>query len=404
MSAPPLAGVRVIDFSSVIAGPWASHVLADHGADVVKIESPDGDIIRNAPPMRNPQMSPVFLQGNRGKRSVVLDLKTPDGRAAALHLCATADVVLTNVRPAAMTRLGLDYGAVARVRPDVVYVSIVGFDQRGPYANRPTYDDLIQGASGLASLFTSTGSAEPRYVPCQLVDRIAGISAVNAIALALFARERTGRGDAVEVPMFETMAELVLADHLGGEGFVPPIGAFGYQRLLTEHRKPYPTRDGYVCVLLVTERHWSRFFAVAGRAERFAGDPKLRDVAERRLDYDNAYREVADALATRTTAEWTALLEAEDIPVMALRDVPSLLADPHLAATAFLDTTEHPSEGTLRTMRAPLRWTAAELPAGGIAPRLGEHTERVLREAGVDDAAIAAIVAHNARAANAPAG
>ncbi|HEY4439256.1 MAG TPA: CoA transferase, partial [Candidatus Elarobacter sp.] len=209
----PLDGIRVVDFSSVIAGPWCSHILADHGADVVKIETADGDVIRNAPPMRNPKMGPVFLQGNRGKRSVVLDLKSVPGRDAALRLCAGADVVLTNVRPAAMRRLGLDYDAVRAVRDDVIYASIVGFDQRGPYAARPTYDDLIQGASGLASLFTATGDDEPRYVPAQLVDRVSGIMAATAIAMALYQRAVTGRGDAIEIPMFETAAELVLADH-----------------------------------------------------------------------------------------------------------------------------------------------------------------------------------------------
>jgi crotonobetainyl-CoA:carnitine CoA-transferase CaiB-like acyl-CoA transferase len=393
----PLEGVRVVDFSSVIAGPWASHILADQGADVIKIESAQGDIIRQAPPVRNAAMGPVFLTANRSKRSVVLDLKTADGCAAALRLCANADVVLNNVRPAAMRRLGLDYAAISQLKPDVVYVSLVGFDQAGPYAARPTYDDLIQGASGLASLFTQTGSAEPQYVPFQLVDRISGISAVNAILAALFQRERTGRGEAIEVPMFETMAELVLADHLGGEAFVPPIGPTGYQRLLTPHRRPYRTSDGYVCVLLVTETHWARFFALAGRAAEYAADPRLCEAPVRRLDYDNAYRAVAEVLATRPSAEWLALLEAADIPVMHLHDIASLLDDPHLAATGFLGTEEYPSEGTIRTMRPPQHWAATPPATHTPAPRLGEHTEDVLREAGLDDTTIAAILERNAQ-------
>jgi crotonobetainyl-CoA:carnitine CoA-transferase CaiB-like acyl-CoA transferase len=396
----PLDGVRVVDFSSVIAGPWASHILADHGADVIKIESLQGDIIRFAAPARNAGMGPVFLQMNRSKRSVALDLKTSDGRAAALQLCAQADVVLTNVRPAAMRRLGLDYAAVARVKPDVVYVTLVGFDQSGPYAAWPAYDDLIQGASGLASLFTQTGSAEPTYVPCQLVDRISGISAVNAILAALFQRERTGRGEAVEVPMFETMAELVLADHLGGETYDPPTGPLGYQRILTTYRRPYRTSDGYVCVLLVTETHWSRFFALAGRAAEYAADPRLSEAPVRRLHYDEAYRAIAEILAERPSAEWLTLFQAGDIPIMPLHDVASLIEDPHLTATGFLGTVEHPTEGTIRTMRQPLRWSASELPPATPVPNLGEHTASVLREAGLPEPTIAAILAHNA--ANAP--
>ena len=393
----PLEGVRVIDFSSVIAGPWASHILADHGADVVKVESPQGDVMRYAPPFRNPAMGPIYLQMGRSKRSIVLDLKTAPARDAALRLCAGADVVLHNVRPAALARLGLDYASVAAVKPDIVYVTLVGFDQAGPYAARPAYDDLIQGASGLALLFTATGDDEPRYVPFHLVDRISGIAAVNAIAMALFARERTGRGDAIEVPMFETMVELVLADHLGGEGYVPPIGPFGYQRLLTPQRHPYPTSDGYVCVLLVTEGHWERFFAVAGRTEQYARDPRLCDAPTRRRNYDDAYRCVADALTTKTTAEWLAQLEAADVPVLPLHDITSLLADPQIAAAGFLGTEEHPTEGTIRTMRQPLRWKASAPVKNLPAPSLGEHTEAVLRDAAVDDAAIRAILHHNAQ-------
>ncbi|HEY4441080.1 MAG TPA: CoA transferase, partial [Candidatus Elarobacter sp.] len=327
---------------------------------------------------------PVFLQGNRGKRSVVLDLKSVPGRDAALRLCAGADVVLTNVRPAAMRRLGLDYDAVRAVRDDVVYASIVGFDQRGPYAARPTYDDLIQGASGLASLFTATGDDEPRYVPAQLVDRVSGVMAATAIAMALYQRAVTGRGDAIEIPMFETAAELVLADHLGGEGFVPPIGPFGYQRLLTPHRRPYRTRDGHVCVLLVTDRHWEQFFTIAGWSERFAGDRRLCDPPTRRDNYDHAYHCVAQALAARTTAEWLDQLEAADIPVLRVHDVASLLKDEQLAATGFLGVAEHPTEGTIRTVAQPLRWASSFAPPSGPAPTLGEHTESVLRELGLE--------------------
>ncbi|HEY4439255.1 MAG TPA: CoA transferase [Candidatus Elarobacter sp.] len=379
-----LEGVRVLDLTSVVAGPWATHVLAGFGAEIVKIEPPAGDIMRAAPPMRHPGMGSEFVQMNGSKRSVVLDLKVPAARDALLALCAQADVLLHNVRPAAMRRLGLEYDAVAAANPALVYVGIVGFDQDGPYAARPAYDDLIQGASGLASLFLMAGDREPRYVPSLIVDRITGLSAANAILAALLERERSGLGQALEVPMFETMSELVLADHLGGHTFEPPAGPYGYSRVLTPYRRPYRTHDGYVCVLLYNDTHWRRFFEVAGASEAFAADPRLSDDATRRENYDYAYRVVAQILTTRTSAEWLALLEASDIPVLPLHDVASLAADPQLAATGFFALEEHPSEGTVRTMRTPTRWSRSPRTATTPAPRLGEHTAEVLREAGLD--------------------
>jgi len=386
-----LQGVRVLDLTSVVAGPWATHVLAGFGAEIVKVEPPDGDVMRAAPPMRHRGMGAEFVQMNGSKRSVVLDLKRAPARDALLALCAQADVLLHNVRPAAMRRLGLDYDAVARVNPALVYVAIVGFDQAGPYAARPAYDDLIQGASGLASLFAAAGGGEPRYVPSLIVDRISGLCAANAVLAALVERASSGLGQALEVPMFETMAELVLADHLGGHSFEPAIGPFGYNRVLTPYRRPYRTSDGYVCVLLYTHAQWKRFFAISGAAEAFAADARLSDDAVRRESYDYAYRVVAQILATRPSAEWLALLEASDIPVLPLHSVASLVHDPQLAATGFFTLEEHPSEGTLRTMRTPTRWDRSPQTASTPVPRLGEHTAEVLREAGLDDEQIAAV-------------
>jgi crotonobetainyl-CoA:carnitine CoA-transferase CaiB-like acyl-CoA transferase len=388
-----LQGVRVLDLTTVVAGPWATHVLAGFGAEIVKVEPPGGDIMRAAPPMRHPGMGAEFVQTNGSKRSVVLDLKRKPARDALLALCAQVDVLLHNVRPAAMRRLGLDYDAAAAANPALVYVAIVGFDQAGPYAERPAYDDLIQGASGLASLFTAAGDREPRYVPSLIVDRITGLSAANAILAALVERGRSGRGQALEVPMFETMAELVLADHLGGHSFEPPAGPFGYTRVLTPYRRPYRTRDGYICVLLYNQAHWQRFFEVAGAAEAFAADARLHDDAVRRENYDYAYRVVAQVLLTRTSGEWLPMLEASDIPVLPLHDIASLVEDPQLAATGFFAVVEHPSEGTLRTMRTPTRWNRSPATETTPVPRLGEHTAEVLREAGLDDAQIAAATA-----------
>ncbi|BDE08081.1 CoA transferase [Vulcanimicrobium alpinum] len=368
----PLAGVRVVDLTTVVAGPWATHLLAGYGADVIKIEPPEGDIMRYAPPGRHPTMGPEFLHMNAGKRSVALDLKTGAGREEALALIAGADVFLTNVRPAAMERLGLAYADAKRANPEIVYVGIVGFDQRGPYAARPAYDDLIQGGCGLASLFAHTGG-EPRYIPSLIADRITGITAANAVLAALFARERGNGGASIEIPMFETMAELVLADHLGGHTYVPPAGDYGYQRILTPHRRPYRTSDGYVCVLLYTPAQWQRFFTAAGRAEQYAAEPRLSDDAMRREHYDYAYAVVADIVAMRTSAEWLVLLESIDVPFMPLHDVASLLDDPQIAATGFVEERDHPTEGRIRTLRTPIRWDALDDVDLRPAPNLGEH-------------------------------
>ncbi|MFN2459201.1 MAG: CaiB/BaiF CoA transferase family protein [Candidatus Velthaea sp.] len=379
----PLQGIRVIELSTVVMGPWAAHVMADLGADVIKIEAPDGDIMRRTPPERHAGMGAVFLTMNRGKRSVVLDLKTPHGRDALLALCRTADVFLHNVRREAMRRLALDYGAVVAANPRIVYVSLVGYAQDGPYARRAAYDDLIQGACGLASLFERAGGDAPRYVPTLTVDRTVGISAVNAVLAALLYRERTGEGQAVDVPMYETMVELMLSDHLGGANFVPKNAPMGYQRILTPDRRPYRTSDGWVCVLLYNEAHWERFFAVAGAAERFAADERLSNRDVRRNHYDYAYGVIAELVAARSSREWLALLEAHDVPVMPLHDLESLLEDPHLVATGFIRERDHPTEGRIRSTAIPTNWSRSKPAEPGVTPALGEHTEEVLRELGI---------------------
>jgi len=387
-----LAGVRIVDLTTVIMGPFATHVLADYGADVIKVEPPEGDIMRYASAARHHGMGAIFLHGNRGKRSIVLDLKTEAGRAALLRVCARADVLVHNVRRAAMQRLGLDYESVAAANPRIIYTTLAGFGNGGPYAERPAYDDLIQGASGLAHLFERAGDPRPRYVPALIADRIGGLAAVNAILAALFARERSGLGGAVDVPMFETLVELVLSDHLGGETFDPPEGPAGYARALSANRRPYPTADGYVCVLLYTEAHWARFFALVGRTAEYEADRRLSDSRLRAAHYDVAYGAVAEILATRPTAHWLDALGLADLPVMPLGDVATLLADPHLTASGFLTTEEHPSEGPIRSLGVPVRHAAFPAPARGPAPRLGEHSREILREAGYPEATIDAML------------
>ncbi len=378
-SVGPLAGVRVLDLSSIIMGPLATRILADFGASVVKVEPPEGDLMRYALPARHRDMGAIFMHLNRGKRSIVLDLKTAHGRAALLQLSARSDVFVHNTRGAALARLGLSYADVAEVNPAIVFVSLVGYGQSGPAAALPVYDDLIQGVAGLASLFAASGD-EPRYVPSTIVDRIGGLSAVNVVLAALLHRARTGLGQAIEVPMFETLVDIVLGDHLGGESFVPPEGPMGYARLLSAMRRPFRTLDGYVCVLVYNEGHWTRFFELSGNGERFRDDARLHDPERRRRDYDYAYGAVAEVLATRTTDAWLTLLRRADVPVAPLQNLETLLHDPQLAASGLLREADHPSEGRIRTIGVPSVWSVSQPSSRGFAPRLGQHTEEILRE------------------------
>jgi crotonobetainyl-CoA:carnitine CoA-transferase CaiB-like acyl-CoA transferase len=389
----PLAGIRVLDLTTVVMGPYATQVLADLGADVIKLEPPGGDVMRHVGPMRNPAMGHLFLNSNRNKRSLVLDLKRPDAFRAALRLAATVDVLLHNIRPAAMNRLGFGYADVAAVNPRIVYVAAVGFGPDGRYAGKPAYDDLIQGMSGLASVIMETNNGEPRYVPCTMADRTVGLYVANAVSAALVHRARTGEGQSVEIPMFEVFTQFVLNDHLGGLTFDPPIGEPNYARLMTPNRRPYATRDGHLCVLIYNDKQWQNFFRIIGQEERLTTDPIFMTHSQRAANIDAVYAFVAEMMATKSTAEWVGLLEAADIPAAPLHTVRSLLEDPHMTDVGFFKSIDHPSEGRLRAMDVPGSWSACEPGVRTPAPQLGEHTAQVLREAGLSDAEIEAATA-----------
>ena len=396
----PLAGVRVLDLTSIIMAPFATQILAGLGADIVKIESPEGDYMRHVGPMRNAGMGHIFLHANRGKRSVVLDLKQAAARAALLRMAASADVFITNVRPQAMKRLGLDHAALEAGNPRLIYVSCTGFGQRGPYADKPAYDDLIQGATGIPWLMQAYGAPEPCYTPLTLADRLTGLHATYAITAALYAREKTGAGQLVEVPMFEAVTQFVLGDHLGGLTFDPPLGDAGYARLLTGFRRPYATRDGYLCALMYNDKQWKSFFAAIGEPERFERDPRFATHSARAAHIAEIYAYVADVMRTRTTAEWREALDAADIPNQPVNSPAALADDPHLRATGFIGVEDHPTEGRLRIMGNPTAWS--DTPTGPVAPapRLGEHTVAALREAGYSEPEIEALLrAGAARAA-----
>ncbi|OFZ93260.1 MAG: acetyl-CoA acetyltransferase [Betaproteobacteria bacterium RIFCSPLOWO2_02_67_12] len=391
----PLAGVRVLDLTTVVMGPFATQVLADFGADVIKVEPPEGDIMRHAAPMRSPGMGHIFLNANRNKRSAVLDLKQAGGRDACLALAARSDVLVYNIRPQAMARLKLSYADVCAANPCIVYVGAFGYSPRGPYAARAAYDDLIQGAVGLPWLLAQSGASEPRYAPAAIADRTVGLHIVNAVCAALYSREKSGRGQRVDVPMFEHLLQTVLGEHLGGYTFEPQLGEPGYARMLAKGRRPYQTKDGYVCVLVYNDKQWRAFFRLIDRQDLLA-DARFATQEARSRNYDVAYELVAQAMNQRGTDEWIAALEAADIPVQRMNSLGDIVNDPHLAAIGFFHTVEHPSEGRLKSMAVPSEWSVTAPEHRRHAPRLGEHTREVLREAGLADSRIDALVASGA--------
>ncbi len=386
--AGPLEGVRVLDLTSVVMGPYATQLLGDYGADVIKVESPEGDVMRFSGPMRNPRMGHLYLTTNRSKRSVVIDLKQSAGREALLTLARDADVLVYNIRPQAMARLGLAYADLRAANPRIVYVGAFGFSQRGPYAARPAYDDLIQGMSGIPWLTHQAGAEVPRYAPMILADRVMGLQVALAVSSALVHREKTGVGQQVDVPMYEGLLSIVLGEHLAGRLFHPPQGPEGYQRSLTGNRRPFRTSDGYLCTLIYSDKQWRSFFAAIGQPELFTANAQFSSQGARAANIDAVYGYLAGVLATRTTDEWLELFAKADLPAARMQSIDDVLADEHLAAIGFLREVEHPSEGTLTEIGVPTEWSATKPELTRHAPRLGEHTIEVLREAGFAQAAI----------------
>lgn len=376
----PLAGIRVVDMTSVLMGPYSTQILADYGADVIKIEDEKGDLLRMGGAMRNRGMGQLFLQCNRNKRSVVLDAKSDEGRETILNMCATADVFISNVRPAAMARLKLGYEEIKACNPGIVYVSLVGYGQRGLYKTRPAFDDLMQGISGISALIGRARGVDPQFVPLNLADKIAGITATHAILAALVHKGRTGRGQAVEVPMFETLAQFVLSDHLGGYGFDPPTGPIGYNRLLSLTRRPYPTSDGFLAIVVYTDQHWRRFFELIGRPQEYFANPLFHDHATRTRSYDDVHLFLAAEMKLKTTAEWKAALDAHDIPWAAVNSIEELVEDPHLHSVNLVQTIDHPTEGRIRMVASPVNFSATPSNIYRHPPNHGEHTAELLAE------------------------
>ncbi len=392
----PLRGVRVIDITSIFMGPSATQMMGDLGADVVKVESPGGDVVRNIGPQGQQKMGPLFLVMNRNKRSIVLDLKTPGGRDALIDLLRDADVLAYNVRPQAMERLGLGYEALAAVNPRLIYAGMFGFSQRGRYAANAAFDDLIQAACALPQAMALASGDIPRYAPITIADRSVGLYAFGVISAALYGRERTGIGQRVDVPMFETMVPQVLGDHLYGQTFVPAQGDFGYPRLLSPERRPYRTRDGHVCCLIYTDANWKAFLQATGQPTLFETDPRLASITTRTQHITALYAMVSDVIAGLSTAELQALLAGSDIPVFPMHTFDTLLDDPHLDDIGFFSEMDLPTLGRIRQMAVPSEWSGTPPGRALPPPRLGQHTREILREAGYDDTRIKSLLASGA--------
>jgi crotonobetainyl-CoA:carnitine CoA-transferase CaiB-like acyl-CoA transferase len=393
MSAP-LAGIRILDLTSVVAGPLATQMLADMGADVIKIEAPEGDAPRHTGPARSPNMAALFMGLNRGKRSLVLDLKKDDAKDALWRLIAHADVLVHSMRPQAIGRLGFGHKSVCAKHPRLVYAALHGYRDGGPYSGQPAYDDVIQGQSGIAALMAQM-AGEPRYAPMILADKTCALAIAGAISAALFARERGGSGQFVEIPMFEQMVAFVLGEHLFGHNFVPPLGPLGYTRVTAPWRRPYKTRDGYLCMMAYTQTHWRKFWSAIGKPEMLA-DPRFDSIASRTKNIVALYEIAGACIAGKTTDEWLTLLRELEIPAARMATLDDVLTDPQLAASGFFKRATHPSEGEIIYTDLPVRFGGASTTSDRLQPRLGEHSFEVLREAGFSESEIKALAASGA--------
>lgn len=376
----PLAGMRVVDLTTILLGPVATQMLGDLGADVIKVESLAGDAVRGAgPPPVEDGMGAIFLTNNRNKRGIVLDLKAPRGLEAMMRLMEGADAFVHNMRPQAIDALGLDYPAVRARNPSIVYCGAHGFRRAGPYGHKPAYDDMIQAVSGLAALQATDG--EPRYVTSVIADKVTGLHVAVAVLAALVHRASTGEGQCIEVPMFETLVSFNMFEHLYEKTYEPSRGPMGYPRALSPGRRPYRTRDGWIGVLPYTDRQWEALFEIAGRPG-LAADPRFRTLPSRLAHIDEVYATLGELLAERTTAEWLDALDAANIPSMPVNQPDDLVDDPHLAATGFWRTMEHPDLGTLRFPGIPAQLSETPGSIRRAPPKLGEHSVEVLTELG----------------------
>jgi crotonobetainyl-CoA:carnitine CoA-transferase CaiB-like acyl-CoA transferase len=381
----PLAGVRVVDLTAMVFGPYCTQIMADMGADVIKIEPPAGDNTRyiNAGP--TPGLAGVYVNVNRGKRSVVLDLRQEQDKAALRALIATADVFIHSMRGKAIAKLGFDYAAVSAIKPDIVYTNCYGYSRRGPDGDKPAYDDTIQAECGIPHL-QQLMTGKPDFVATIIGDKVSGLTALYATMMALFHHAKTGEGQEVEVGMFETMASFMLAEHASGMLFNPPLGPANYHRVVARNRKPYPTKDGYVAALVYNDKHWNAFVGAVKPA--WATD-EFDTLAKRAKRIDEVYGLLGTTFAERTTQEWLDLLEELHIPAAPLRTTDELFENEHLNAIGFFETVDSP-QGPIRFPGVPTWFSRTPGGVAGPTAELGAHTHEVLEELGLGAAHTAA--------------
>ncbi|HUN52133.1 MAG TPA: CoA transferase [Candidatus Sulfotelmatobacter sp.] len=389
-----MAGVRILDCTSVVLGPWAAQQLGDLGADVIKIEPPEGDTTRQLGPKRNQDMAAFYLGCNRNKRSIVLDLKKDAGRRALFRMAKTADVLMHNYRPEPAARLGVPYEAFEKLNPRLIYLATYGYRAAGPMGPKAAYDDIIQAGSGLASLQTAVAGA-PRFLPTIVADKTSSNAVVAAVLAALYEREKSGLGQAVEVPMFESLVAYVMVEHLYGESFLPRLDTAGYKRVLNKERRPYPSKDGYFALLPYTDTHWREFCQLIERPDIIA-DERFKSLASRLANIEVVYSTLAKVCATRTNAEWIALLKNSNVPHGPVNTLEDLLEDAQLAATGFWQEVDHPTEGRLRMPGIPPTFSRTPGEIRRLQPRLGEHSVEVLRETGYSQGEIDDMIATGA--------
>ena len=385
---PFLEGVRILDLTAVILGPYATQILGDLGAEVIKIEPPEGDSMRTIAPVAARGMSAIYANVNRNKRSVCLDLKSEGGKAALRKLIPTADALVHNMRQDALDRLGFTFDVVRSLNPRIIYAAAVGYGRHGRYAGKPAYDDVIQAASGFAGLFQMR-DGEPVYAPSIAADKVSGLHLAYAVIGALFYRERQGKVPGyIEVPMYELMAAFSLSEHLA-EATFEADGKVGYTRVLSPSRKPYRTRDGWVALLPYSADNWRKVLSEIGRLD-VADEPWFNDPTARSARVDDLYRLLEEALPARTNAEWLAIFERLDIPSQPVRSPADLLRDPHLQDVGMFETNFQQASLVKRSLRLAMNAEDLDRAPDIAPPMLGADTEVILREAGCTDAEIAA--------------
>lgn len=388
----PLTGVKILDMTSVVLGPYATQLLADMGAETTKVETPVGDLMRTAGPSPHGDLGPIFLTLNRNKKSIVLDLTKDKAKEVFRKMIADCDIFMTNVRPDGLARLGFTYDDMIKIKPDIIYVHAVGFGAGGAYAGRQAYDDLVQGASGIADLLPKTDKIEqPRFLPSIVADKATGLHMMYATLAALFHHQRTGEGQFVEVPMLEALVGFTLAEHFYGHAYDPPVGQWGYTRILTPNRKPFKSKDGYIGIVPYTDKHWPLFFDISGKPELW---DKWRGASfeDRTKNIDSLYALIGEVTQEKTTQEWMTLLDEHDIPCMRINRLEDLQQDPHLVDVNFFTRREHPTEGGYFTTKHPVNFAKTPAKFRLHPARKGADAYEVLAKYGYSSKDIDALI------------